>query len=158
MNFIHSNRRVRPLVLKERMSLLFNCMNNSFCVWIYSFLYFPALFQCFYDFRQHCPDRILILCSKEVAIYLRFFIRGNSVLNGRFGQRMDSDFFTFCYTCKVKHHCTGSVSDHHLSFFSESLDDFHQVHIVWLVCILLEYRYCISTGEYKCIKFVFMPF
>ena len=30
----------------------------------------PALFQYFNNLRQYCPNRILILCGKEITVYL----------------------------------------------------------------------------------------
>ena len=50
------------------------------------------------------------------------------------------------------------MADHKFAFFAKCFDYFHQVYIVGLSCIVFEYRHCVATSEYKCVKFVFMPF
>ena len=132
-------------------------MNNSFCVWIYSFLYFPALFQCFYDFRQHCPDRILILCSKEVAIYLRFFHPWQFRFEwAGLASGWTATFLPFVIPVKSNIIAPAQCPIIIFPLSPNVFNDLHQIYIIRLIGILLKYRHCIATRENECVKLIFV--
>ena len=80
------------------------------------------------------------------------------MLDSWFGKRMNGYFLSGGDAHGVEHHGSGAVADHGFTLVPESFDHGQHILVVRLSGVFPEFRYSVTTAEYKSVELVFVSF